>query len=242
MISLEQGQDRIIRRSHDLAAHAEARIAIGVLPSSGHDSALTEKVAQAVSRIHMRNPDWHLQVIESSNLVLHDRVRAGELNLAIVGVVAPQVGRIPLGASEQLCLVCHPSIDLGGRGEVDIETVCRMPLVLGPRHLGIHRSFAEAARNHRQKLQPVVEVGSLPLAVAMVKQAPLCTILPASSVRKDIERGALTVVPIDHEELQGALWVIFSPDRELSEAERSIIQEFVATFREGTAEGDARRQ
>lgn len=197
---------------------------------------MTEKIARVVARIHMRHPDWHLQIVESSNAVLHDRVRAGELNLAIVGVVSPQVARIPLGPSEQLCLVCHPSIGIAGRREVGLEEVCGMPLVLGPRHLGIHRNVAEVARSHGIKLQPAVEVGSLPLAIAMVKQAPLCTILPASSVQQDIHNRSLTVVPINHEELTGALWVIFSAERELSEAERSIIQEFVATFRTGASD------
>jgi DNA-binding transcriptional LysR family regulator len=76
-----------------------------------------------------------------------------------------------------------------------------------------------------------VEVGSLALAIAMVRRAPLCTILPASSVRQDIEAGDLVAVPINQEELSGALSLIFSVERELSEAERAIVQEFIRVFR-----------
>src|SRR5690606_1805602 len=68
---IEERQDWIIRKARDIAAHSEARVTIGTLPSSGHDSALTEKIAQVVTRIHTRHPDWQLQVVESSNTMLH---------------------------------------------------------------------------------------------------------------------------------------------------------------------------
>lgn len=229
--SIEDGQDWIARKSRDIAAHAEARVTIGTLPSSGHDSALTEKIARVVTRIHANHPAWQLQIIENTNAVLHDLVRSGDLNLAVVGVVSPQVARIPLGPSEPLCVICHPSIYLGARHSISLEEVCALPLVLGRRQLSIHQSFAEAAARQNLHPKPVIEAGSLALAIAMVTQARLCTILPASSVRQDIEQGSLVAVPISQEELSGALSLIFSAERELSEAERIIVQEFVRVFR-----------
>lgn len=235
--SLEEQGNWIIRRSHDLAAHAEARVTIGMLPSSGHGSALTERIAGVVARAHAQHPAWRLQVVEHSNTVLHDRVLSGDLNLAIVGAVGPKVSRIPLGPSEQLCVVCHPSIPMDASREIGLEEACALPLVLGPRHLSIHNAFAEAARKRGLPLHSEVEVGSLPLAVAMVKQAPLCTVLPASSVRDEIERGSLAAASIRRDELSGALWVIFSADRELSVAERGLIHELVVAFQPGHEPG-----
>ena len=231
--NMEAQQDWIIRKSRDIAAHSEARVTIGTLPSSGHDSALTEKIAHVVTRIHARHPDWQLKVLESSNTALHEMVRAGDLNLAVVGVVNAQVARIRLGPSEPLSVIGNRSMDFGGRKVLGLEDVCALPLVLGKRHLSIHQSFAEAARAKSLHLRPVIEVGSLALAIAMVRQAPLCTILPASSVRQDIEAGNLIAVPINQDELSGGLSVIFSAERSLSEAERTIVQEFVRVFRPG---------
>lgn len=236
--NIEERQDWIIRKSHDIAAHSEARVTIGTLPSSGHDSALTEKIAHVVTRIHSWHPDWQLQIVESSNTVLHERVRAGELNLAVVGMVNAQVARIRLGPSEPLSVIGNRSINFGGRKVLGLEDVCALPLVLGRHHLSIHQSFAEAARERSLHLQPVIEVGSLALAIAMVRQAPLCTILPASSVRLDIEAGNLVAVPINQDELSGGLSVIFSAERALSEAERTIVHEFVRVFRPGRDSGD----
>jgi len=237
--SIEERQDWIIRKSHDIAAHSEARVTIGTLPSSGHDSALTEKIAHVVTRIHSWHPDWQLQIVESSNTALHERVRAGELNLAVVGMVNAQVARIRLGPSEPLSVIGHRSINFGGRKMLGLEDVCALPLVLGRHHLSIHQNFAEAARERSLHLRPVIEVGSLALAIAMVRQAPLCTILPASSVRQDIEAGNLVAVPINQDELSGGLSVIFSAERALSEAERTIVHEFVRVFRPGRESGDS---
>ncbi|MGV8854691.1 MAG: LysR substrate-binding domain-containing protein [Devosia sp.] len=230
---IEARQDWIVRKARDIAAHAEARVTIGTLPSSGHDSVLTEKIAHVVTRIHSRHPDWQLQIVESSNTRLHERVRAGELNLAIVGVVSSQVARIGLGPSEPLSVIAHPSISFGGRSTLGLEEVCALPLVLGPRHLSIHQSVADAAQQRSLRLHSVIEVGSLPLAIAMVRQAPLCTVLPASSVRQDIEAGNLVAIPINQHELSGALSIIFSAERALSDAERTIVQECLRVFRPG---------
>ncbi|KQT51835.1 hypothetical protein ASG47_02855 [Devosia sp. Leaf420] len=232
-VVIEERQDWIVRKAHDIAAHSQARVTIGTLPSSGHDSVLTEKIAHVMTRIHARHPDWQLQIVESSNTMLHEHVRSGDLNLALVGMVQAQVARIRLGPTESLCVIGNPAISFGGRKELGIEETVALPLVLGRQHLSIHQSFADAARERGLRLKTVVEVGSLALAIAMVRQAPLCTILPPSSVRADIEAGNLIAVPIRHEELSGALSVIFSADRELSEAERIIVQEFVRVFRPG---------
>lgn len=230
---IEERQDWIIRKAHDLAAHAEARVTIGTLPSSGHDSALTERIAEVITRVHARHPDWQLQVVESSNTILHERVRSGDLNLAVVGVVNTQVARIRLGPMEPLAVIGNASFNFGGRKELHLEDVAALPLVLGRQHLSIHQSLAEAARQRGLHLRPAAEVGSLALAIAMVRMAPLCTILPASSVRRDVETGILKAVPISQDEVPGALSLIFSAERELSEAERIIVQEFVRVFRPG---------
>jgi DNA-binding transcriptional LysR family regulator len=233
--ALEERLDWILRKARDIAAHSQARVTIGTLPSSGHDSAMTERIARAMTRIHTRHPDWQLQIVENSNTVLHERVRSGDINLALVGMVHAQVARIQLGPAEPLCVIGNPSINPGGRKELTLEEAAALPLVLGRNHLSIHQSFASAARERSIKVKAVIEVGSLALAIAMVRQAPLCTILPASSVRRDIAAGNLIAVPIRQDDVPGALSIIFSAERELSEAERTIIQEFVREFRQGAS-------
>ncbi len=237
-LEIEARDAAMQRLMQDIAAHTQAIVSVGTLPSSGHDSALTDRVAAMATQVHNRNPDWHLEIIEASNTELNDRVRSGALNLAVVGMSGSKVGRIALGPSEPLSVVANPAVDLGPKRALTLEEVCKLPLVLGSRHLSIHQSIMAAVRARNLRLQPVVEAGSLPLAIAMARRAPLCTILPASSVRRDVAEGRLKTVPIAAEDISGQLSVIFSMDRALSAAEREIIQTLVAAFAHFPAEPD----
>ena len=229
--AMEERQATLVRQAVDLAAHTQARIRIGTLPSSGHDSLMTEKIAKVVTGIHSVHPNWVLQVSEGSNSVLHEKVKSGDLHLAIVGSAEPQVARIPLGPTEALSVVARPDFPFPEGEELALEQVCSLPMVLGVRHLSIHQSLMQVARARNCALNPVIEVGSLALAIAIVRHAPLCTVLPASSVRKDVGAGLLKARRIRRDEIPGALSVIFSASRSLSEPERLLIQAFQQMFK-----------
>ncbi|MGO7151842.1 LysR family transcriptional regulator [Rhizobium leguminosarum] len=229
-LEIEERIDNLLRASLDIAAHTQATISIGMLPSSGHDSVMTDKVAQALTATRLGHPEYRLRIIEGSNAALHDQVRAGELNLAIVGAVQTQMTRIHLGPSERLSVVANPALDLAGRTEIPLAEVCGFPLVLGIKHLSIHQAFMAAASARHLRVEPVMDVGSLPLAIAMVRRLPVCTVLPVSSVQQDIDSGRLTAAPITEDVIAGNLSVIFSGERTLSEAERTMIQSLAAVF------------
>ncbi|WP_176086491.1 LysR family transcriptional regulator [Martelella sp. HB161492] len=237
-LEIEAREAAMHRLSRDIAAHTQAIVSVGTLPSSGHDSVLTARVAEMATRIHDLNPHWRLEISEASNTALNERVRSGTLNLAIVGMAGPKVGRIALGPSEPLSVIANPAINLGDGPTLTLEAVCRLPLVMGSRHLSIHQTVMAAVRARHLRLQPAVEVGSLPLAIAMARRAPLCTVLPASSVRRDVAEGRLKTMPIAAEDISGQLSVIFSMDRALSTAERAIIQALIASFAELQTEQD----
>jgi DNA-binding transcriptional LysR family regulator len=87
-----------------------------------------------------------------------------------------------------------------------------------------------AASARHLRVEPIMDVGSLPLAIAMVRRLPVCTVLPVSSVQQDIGSGRLTAASITEDVIAGNLSVIFSGERTLSEAERTMIQSLVAVF------------
>jgi molybdate transport repressor ModE-like protein len=230
-LALDEKLVRILRAANDIAAHTQATVSIGMPPSSGHDSLMTKKIAQALTAVHLSNPACRLRIVEASNAALHDQVRSGQLNLAVVDAVQAQMARVSLGRSERLSLVANPGLDLGGRTEISFDEACALPLVLSAEYLSIHQALVAAAEARHLRIDMVMEVGSLPLAIAMVRKAPICTVLPLSSVKRDVEQGRLTACTITEDVISSSLSVIFSGKRTLSEVERSIIQELVAAFR-----------
>lgn len=228
--NLEDRIDRILRERRDIAAHSQSTIAIGLLPSSGHDSAMTGQIAGALTALAQQFPECSLSVIEDSNDALHDAVRAGELNLAVVGSVLNTFPRIPLGASEPLSLIANPALGFGCRHAVTLKEAAATPLALGPGQLSIHDLFIRAAEKRRIVVNQTMEVGSLPLAIAMARGMTLGTVLPASSVQPDIKQRRLTASLISDAPEPGSLAVIFSGERSLSDIEKALVRALTLAF------------
>jgi molybdate transport repressor ModE-like protein len=229
-LDIERRIDRILATRRDIAAHTQSSLAIGMLPSSGHDSAMTGRVAEALAEMATQHPQCRLRLVEGTNSALHNGVRSGELNLAIVASVQGLLPHLQLGPSERLSIIAHPALGLSGRAEIGLSEACRLPLLLGPRHLSIHRAFLDAANAARLAVNQVMEIGSLPLAIAMARRSPFCTILPSSSVRQDLAEGRLTASAIREDLGLGTVSIIFSGERSLSESERALVKALSAAF------------
>jgi DNA-binding transcriptional LysR family regulator len=220
----------ILSNRRSVAAFTQSAVAIGFLPSSGHDSAMTAQFADALTLLRRNHPECRLTLVEDTNAALHEAIGSGELNLAVVGSVEGSFARVMLGKSEHLSVVANPALGLAGRPNIALSEACALPLVLGPQFLTIHAAFANAAAERRLHINQVIEAGSIPLAISMTRRAPLCTVLPASSVRNDVAAGRLTVTPIAERLSIGNLAVIFSGERELSEIERAAVRALATAF------------
>jgi DNA-binding transcriptional LysR family regulator len=94
----------------------------------------------------------------------------------------------------------------------------------------MHRAIMTAAREHHFRPATVMEIGSLPLAIAMVRRAALCTVLPASAVRPYLDRRQLTASAIAEAVSPRSLMAIFSSERSLTRLEREIVNCLRAAF------------
>ncbi|WP_319531802.1 LysR substrate-binding domain-containing protein [uncultured Cohaesibacter sp.] len=229
---IESGVDRLFLERQDIASNTQSRLTIGLLPSSGHDSLMTEGVAKALTRFSKDYPECHLSIIEASSSELHQDVSNKVLNFAIVGNAQPQMARISIGKSEKLSLVANKSLGLEAIKRISLSEISQLPLILAPRNLSMHAAALQEAANQKLTLKSVLEIGSVPLLIAMLRQAPLCTILPASAVRADLANGTVTATPVVEEFGQRQLLLIYSTERTLSNLERSLISFLREAFQE----------
>ncbi|WP_176086861.1 LysR family transcriptional regulator [Martelella sp. HB161492] len=229
---IESGIDRLYLERQNIAASSQGRITIGLLPSSGHDSLMTTGMARALTRFASEHAGIRLNVVEGSSAELHQGVSRKMLNFAIVGKVQPQMARISIGRSEELMLVANPRLGLGGRKQIALAEICRLPLILAPRNLSMHAATIEAAGSQNLTMESVLEIGSVPLVIAMLREAPYCTILPSSSVRADLNAGRVTATPIVEQFGLRHLMLIYSTERSLSDIERALVEHLRAAFHE----------
>jgi LysR family transcriptional regulator, nitrogen assimilation regulatory protein len=68
-----------------------------------------------------------------------------------------------------------------------------------------------------------MEIDALSMAVAILARLPVCTVLPASAVEREIAAGDLAAHPIVDPTISRRLFVIYSGERALSESERGLV-------------------
>lgn len=208
----------------DLSAPTQGRlISLGILPSVNQHGFLVNRITEALLEVQSRHPALKLTIREAPNGTLQDWVMRGLVGVAIVETALPRMPRLPLGSSETLAAVAHKRHGLLPPGPVTLANLLQKRLALPTSRFGLRRLLETAAEREGLRLQPTMEIDALPMAVAILTHLPVCTVLPASAVQREIVSGELTVHPIVEPAISRQLFLIYSGDRSLSEPERNLV-------------------
>lgn len=201
------------------------RLQFGVLPAVGAGGFLISRVARAVAAWRSHHPGLQLRVVEQPNARLQEMVRRGTLDLAIITTRSPRMARFDLGSTEALALVMNPDCPLKPpAGPVEFDVLAHLPLVLPTTQFGLRQLVDDAGRARGIRLRPEIEVDSLSMCVALVREGRLATILPASDVAQQVAAGQLSVHTIHKPRIVRTPQVIYSADRRLTDAERDLVR------------------
>lgn len=206
------------------AALQSRRIVIGILPSVNEHGFLVNRIADALVEVQNKYPALNLAVQEAPNGTLQDWIVGGLVNVAIVETTLPHMPRLPLGSSEGLALIAHAKHELLPPGPVALADLATLKLVLPTARFGLRQLFDDAARSRDVRIRPYMEINALPMAVTLLDRIPVCTVLPTSAVKREIERGDLVAHQIVDPTIARRLYVIYSGERSLSEYERSLVK------------------
>jgi DNA-binding transcriptional LysR family regulator len=199
------------------------RIVVGILPSVNQHGYLVNRIADAIIEVQARYPALKLVFQEAPNGTLQDWVIRGLVGVAIVETTLPHMPRLPLGSSEGLAAIAHSSHQLLPPGPVRLADLVQLKLALPTNRFGLRQLLENAASERDLRIQPAMEIDALPMAVSLLARLPVCTVLPASAVAQEIERGDLVAHPIIDPVIARRLYVIYSGERTLSEAERGLV-------------------
>ncbi len=215
-------------RHRDIAAGssptpAAGRIAFGILPSVSQHGLLVNRITEAVLSVQSRHPSLKLVVVEAPHGTLLEWVARGIVGAAIVETGLAHMPRLPLGSSEELAAVAHARHSLLPAGPVTFADLLQLPLALPTARFGLRRLIEVAAKERGLQIRPFMEVDALSMVVAILARLPVCTVLPASSIRRELAAGELVAHPIVDPVIARRLYVIYSGERSLSEAERDLV-------------------
>jgi len=220
---MEAGFRRLSTGETGAAPPQNRRIAVGILPSVNQHGFLVNRITEAILDVQTRHPTLKLVIQEAPNGTLQDWVIRGLVGVAIVETVLPRMPRLPLGSSERLAAIVHTRHQLLPPGPVTLSDLARLKLALPTNRFGLRQLLDSAAEQHGIRLRPYMEIDALPMAVAILASLPVCTVLPASAVAREIASGDLAAHPIIDPTISRRLFVIYSGERSLSESERGLV-------------------
>ena len=203
---------------------AAKRLALGVLPSVSQHGLLVNKIAEAVLEMRARHPALAVVVREAPNRILQDWVVRGVVGIAIVETSLPQMARLELGSSEALAVIADPRHNVLPPEPVRLAQLADLPLALPTARFGLRHLLDAAAQERGVAIKPRLEIDALTMMAAVLAREPLCTVLPPSAVRRELAAGDLVAHPIIEPEVARRLFMIFSGERSLTEAERDLVQ------------------
>lgn len=205
------------------AALQSRRFVVGVLPSVNQYGFLINRITDAIVDVQARYPTLKLAFQEAPNGTLQDWVIRGLVGVAIVETALPHMPRLPLGSSENLAAISHPAQNVLPPGPVRLSELTQLKLALPTTRFGLRQLLENAAGERNLRIQPFMEVDALPMAVSLLAQLPVCTVLPPSAVAREIASGALLAHPIIEPTIARRLYVIYSGERALSAPERGLV-------------------
>jgi DNA-binding transcriptional LysR family regulator len=234
---IEAGFRRLSSGDAGAALPQGRRIGIGILPSVNQHGFLVNQITDAIIEVQARNPALKLVVQEAPNGTLQDWVIRGLVGVAIVETTLPHMPRLALGSSEGLAAIAHPAHRLLPPGSVRLADLAKLKLALPTNRFGLRQLLEKAASERDFRIQPVMEIDALPMAVSLLTRLPVCTVLPASAVAQEIAAGDLVAHPIIEPSIARRLYVIYSGERTLSEPERGLVNILRRKLSEQRGEG-----
>jgi DNA-binding transcriptional LysR family regulator len=234
---IEAGFRRLSSSDAGAALPQGRRIGVGILPSVNQHGFLVNQITEAIIEVQARYPALKLVVQEAPNGTLQDWVIRGLVGVAIVETTLPHMPRLPLGSSEGLAAIAHPAHRLLPPGPVRLADLAKLKLALPTNRFGLRQLLEKAASERDLRIQPVMEIDALPMAVSLLTRLPVCTVLPASAVAREIAGGDLVAHPIIEPAIARRLYVIYSAERTLSEPERGLVNILRRKLSEQRSEG-----
>ena len=140
-------------------------------------------------------------------------------------------------ASERLGVVVSPRDALADSADaLRLRDLLAVPLILPGKRHWIRRRLAKAAFQRGLRFDAVMQVDSLPMARAMVRDGLGCTILPHAAVQEDTARGALVFRPLEQPDLPVAYAIVTPGDAhpvlgEIARAAGAAIRALAGTAR-----------
>lgn len=215
--------DYVIQQAAREASARGHRVTIGLVPLVNHQGTLVESLAGALGEWRENYPQVQLRILEAPAAILHRWVEQEQISFGIVEAHVSRSSQLDLKRQDRLAIISKAGDGLLLEGEMKFSEIQNLPLVLPSDIFGLRQLLDRAAQTEGFTLHPQMEVNSLAMSLALVKQTRVVTVLPETAIQTLAGLDQFQVNLIADPVVFRRWSVIFSTNRNLTEIERSLI-------------------
>lgn len=186
----------------------------------------------ALSEFSKTYPSIRFEVMITSARQAVEAVNSARADMAL-SLFAPQMTEAKVIARSEITyeVIASSRHALAGRKEVTLRELARHALALPETSFGFRQAFDAAAERQGLTFEPAFTVSALEMLKELVLSDMAATLLPRLSVRRELEAGTLTAIPLASEStIRTHAELSIAPDRQLSFAAAKLsgfIEEFM---------------
>ncbi len=217
MVDLE---GELLRRMSDLEGLRRGKVTVGTI-----DAASIYVLPDVFSRFHDIYPGIEIKLEISSTVPLVEKLKAGELDLAVGTIPVTQADGLDIIPiySEPLLVIAPASHPLAGRSAIDPKSLSGQSFIFF--HEGsVTRAIVERAFEEGRVTPLVTMAIDSPEAIKNLVSSGLgMSVLPERIVRDDIKKGDIVALSVDGFHLERHLGLILQPGRYRSVTVRAFL-------------------
>jgi DNA-binding transcriptional LysR family regulator len=177
-----------------------------------------------------RYPDVQVQLRDVQYEDVVARIEANEADLAVVAFDndSSKLSFQPL-TEEDMLVVVPTTHEFAQAGEITLEQLAQIPLMLLERYSMLRDTLAEAFTQHGLSLRPMHQASNLSTLLGMVDAGVGATFLPRSMAQR-YARDTRATLRVTDVKLMRSFGILRSRDAELSAAALSFVRHLQANF------------
>lgn len=213
----------------DLQGLERGRVAI-----HANGATVANLLAPVLAEFSLTYPKLRFEVAITSAREAVEALAAAQADL-VVTLFAPKFTGVKVQARSELVYdvilpADHPAANVK---HLTLRELTQMSLALPDKNFSARQAFEDVFAKDGLQLDPVFVTGSLEMLKELVLRGAAVTLLPALSVRREIEAGQLVAVPVvQGKAVRTPIDLCVAPDRQLSFAAARLV-EFLEIFMSG---------
>ncbi|MBB3460946.1 LysR family transcriptional regulator [Rhizobium sp. BK377] len=187
-------------------------------------------LAPALAEFSLKYPKLRFAVTITSARAAIEAVNSAEADIAVT-LFAPMSGtKVRLRSEIAYDLITSPRHPAAARPDIPLKELADYALALPDQSFGFRQAFDALFEKEGLSLDPVFVTSSLEMLKELVLSDAAVTLLPALTVRREIEAGQLRAIPLAGKtSIRTHVDLCVAPDRQLSFAATKLL-DFIERF------------